>query len=163
MFRANLETRHFSFEAFGESEEHARATMAELWANHCIQYEQANNFDEFEDGVNVMEFRLGRGYRDGSHVAVEDKVTAAMMDEISLARKDINRGSDWENIDHHGKLKAGRSFAVPVKAHFGPNEIEEENIGVYSGTMIIQVRNGALFDYSVGDWQRAEEDESDEI
>jgi hypothetical protein len=160
MFRAALETRHFSFEAFGETEKHARAMMAELWADHCIEYEQPNNFDEFEDGVNVMEFSIGRGYRDGSEVKVRNKVTAEMMDEISLARKDI-RGIDWENIEPYGRPKDGRSFAVPVKAIFGPNEVDQDEVGPYSGTMIIDVQNGKLTDYSVGDWQRDEEDDDE--
>ena len=161
MFRAALETRHFSFEAFGETEKHARATMANLWRDHCVQYEQPNNFEEFEDGVNVMEFHIGRGYRDGSEVVERNAVTDAMMDEIVLARKDINRGIDWENLSPYGRPKDGRSFSVPVRAHFGPNEIEQENVGVYSGTMIIDVRDGKLFDYSVGDWQRDEEDDDE--
>ena len=161
MFHASLDTRHFEFDTYGETEEHARALMAELWANHCIQYEQDDNFHEFEDGVRLTEFAIGGMFRDLSPVVV-NRVTPRMMDEISLARKDI-RGIDWENVAPHGTLKDGKSFAVPVKAIFGPNEVDQDEVGPYSGTMIIDVRNGKLFDYSVGDWQRDDEEDGDEI
>jgi len=59
-----LDTRHFSFQAFGRSEEHVRAVMAEAWARHCDEYEVPNNWDEFESSVNVLEFSIGEGYRD---------------------------------------------------------------------------------------------------
>lgn len=61
---AELDTSHFSFQAFGRSEDHVRAVMAEAWARHCKEYEVANNWDEFEDGVRVIEFSIGEGYRD---------------------------------------------------------------------------------------------------
>lgn len=94
-------------------------------------------------------------------MSVLNEVTDAMMDEISRARKDI-KGIDWQNLAPHGRLKNGRSFAVPVFAIFGPNEIDsDEEMGRYDGTLIIEIRDGKLSDYSVGDWEKTEQDNHD--
>ena len=62
---AELSTRHFDFCAFGRSEDHVRALMAELWKKHSEEYEAAtDNWTEFEDGVRVLEFTIGGFYRD---------------------------------------------------------------------------------------------------
>lgn len=62
---AELSTRHFDFCAFGRSEDHVRALMADAWKKHSEEYEAAtDNWSEFEDGVRVLEFTIGGYYRD---------------------------------------------------------------------------------------------------
>lgn len=68
MIRAYLETRHFDFEGFGETEEQALAVLKRGWDDvHRKQYTDAMPFDEYltDADVGFMEVNLGCCYRGG--------------------------------------------------------------------------------------------------
>jgi len=63
---ATLDTRHYNFEAYGETKAEALAVMASSWRAHrrecggvCAPW------SEFKDDVSVREVSIGSGYRDG--------------------------------------------------------------------------------------------------
>jgi hypothetical protein len=84
---ASMETRHFSFNAAGATEEDAKAAIVTAWAAHRSQYEQdfivevgmpAADFEaldaEFE--VTLQTMVLGQGYRDGEAIVNKSKPSA---------------------------------------------------------------------------------------
>lgn len=74
IFKASLETRHFTFEAYGYTEVEALYIMRQTWMKHSKEYKAAkHNWGEFEDDVHVQEIIVGAGYRDGE--IVHRKVT----------------------------------------------------------------------------------------
>jgi hypothetical protein len=65
-YRAQLETPHFSFEAYGRSEAEASEALERAWAQHCRDCGIANNWPEWLESVNLLRVELGRAYRDGA-------------------------------------------------------------------------------------------------
>ena len=68
MFKAYLETEHFIFEAYGASEEEARAALLAGWEVHRVQYRATAGFPDYADDVQVSEIRLGAAYRDREEI-----------------------------------------------------------------------------------------------
>lgn len=68
MIRAKLETRHFTFEAYAETETEALELLRFTWnSQHRKHYADAKPFDEFvgDDDVCFFEVKVGTAYRDG--------------------------------------------------------------------------------------------------
>ena len=63
MFMAELDTRHFVFHAFGDTEALALDAMRETWQTHAEET-GACDFSEMEDSVIVLEITSACGYRD---------------------------------------------------------------------------------------------------
>ncbi len=82
----------------------------------------------------------------------------AIAAEIATKRKDIDV-FHWDRVRKYGTLKNGTSFVVPVEADFRITEVSQDEVGRYHGNMIIEIRDEKLSDYSVGDWERIEEDD----
>lgn len=75
MIRAKLETRHFTFDAYGETEEEALAVLKNAWDDtHRRHYPSAAPFDEaVEDGdVCFYPIELFACYRDGEKISEEN-------------------------------------------------------------------------------------------
>lgn len=71
MIRAKLETRHFTFEAYGNDEAEAYTALQEGWDHmHRKQYPGAEAFDDFVQpgDVNFYPVEVGRAYRDGEEL-----------------------------------------------------------------------------------------------
>ena len=66
-YKATLETRHFSFEAFGEDDLAALRVLKEGVQIHCKQYEAdfGRLWREVEQDAKVSPWLIGRAYRDG--------------------------------------------------------------------------------------------------
>lgn len=73
IFLASLETRHFSFEAYGYTEVEALYIMRQTWFKHRKQTEATDKWTDIEDDVQMREIIVGAGYRDGE--IVHRKVT----------------------------------------------------------------------------------------
>jgi hypothetical protein len=69
-YLAKGESRSFSFQALGETEEIALAALHKSLTKHGKQYQISPNW--WRDAVNidifVEEIKLGKGYRDGSEL-----------------------------------------------------------------------------------------------
>lgn len=89
-------------------------------------------------------------------------LTNEIMTDLETARDDI-AVFDWTNARRYGRLKNGESFACPVIANFGADDFTPDEVGIYKGTLIIEIRENCLDDYSVGDWDRIDEDELIEL
>lgn len=69
LFRATLETRHFSFEAHDVTEQAAREALAKGLARHGVQYQcEPNWFAPLLVDVECREITLGRAYRDREEI-----------------------------------------------------------------------------------------------
>ncbi len=67
--RARLETRHFTFEAFGESEPHAIAALQSGLNRHAEQYRlPAGWWHIMREDVFCTEIELGACYRDNEQM-----------------------------------------------------------------------------------------------
>lgn len=66
MIRATLETRHFSFEAYGKNKAEALDVLRTGWnLKHRQQYPDAREFDDlFACDVEYYEIKGGKAYRD---------------------------------------------------------------------------------------------------
>ena len=73
LFIAELETRHFTFEAYGKTKNEVIDTLIKCCKKHCKQYECS--WVEFispdtsvkmfaENNIMVYEIKIGAGYRD---------------------------------------------------------------------------------------------------
>lgn len=82
-----------------------------------------------------------------------NSLTPAIKLELKKARDDIDT-FHWDRSRKYGTLKDGASFVCPVEANFGLQDIDADETGRYKGTLIIEIRNGKLHDYSVGDWEK---------
>lgn len=66
IWRARCDTDHFSFEAFGGSEEGAMAAMKRGFAQHARQLSlPANWYLFYEKGIEIEQIEQGAVYRDG--------------------------------------------------------------------------------------------------
>jgi hypothetical protein len=64
-WQARLETRHFSFEAYGTTDEEARNALIAALRKHGGQRQIALDWwEDFADSINYREIELGRAYRD---------------------------------------------------------------------------------------------------
>ena len=75
MIRASMDTRHFTFEAFGHDEEEARHALRDAWDfEHIRQYPDSLTFDEYieaeGDDVQITEIEIGGAYRDNERMDV---------------------------------------------------------------------------------------------
>ena len=68
IFKAELETRNFSFEAYGYSEVEAIYIMRQVWAKHRRQLGATDTWQDVEGDINVREIIVNAGYRDGTIV-----------------------------------------------------------------------------------------------
>lgn len=73
MWMAQLDTRSFTFNAFGRDRAHAQRTMRATWAHHRLGTGATDTWAEVEDGVRYMVIELGAGYTDHDE---RSKVTA---------------------------------------------------------------------------------------
>lgn len=66
IFRAELDTRHFSFEAYGTTEENARQLMVITLVRHAVQtgISAADLIEAMRGSINVYRVAVGQGYRD---------------------------------------------------------------------------------------------------
>jgi hypothetical protein len=67
MWKASLDTRNFSFEAYGTSEDAAIATLKHGWEIHARATGADMTWAELDEGgsVDTLEIELGVPYRDG--------------------------------------------------------------------------------------------------
>lgn len=73
LYRAAFESRSFSFEAYGESEAEAHATMARTLRAHAREYGLERSWardmlDPDAGNVNVYPIAAGHGYRDSERI-----------------------------------------------------------------------------------------------
>ena len=75
MYIARLETRHFSFTAYGDSEEEGKKLLRRAWARHCHQFPEARSWEELEleEDVYCLFVRCGDVYRDNDLITSYDK------------------------------------------------------------------------------------------
>jgi hypothetical protein len=75
MVIAKLETRRFSFTAYGDSEEESRKLLRQAWARHCHQFPEARSWEELELEEDVYCFfvRVGDVHRDNDLIFSLDK------------------------------------------------------------------------------------------
>lgn len=67
--RASLETRSFSFEAFGTSQVEALAALRAGFEKHAKGYHLAPNWwEEFADGIECQPVVIGAAYRCGERL-----------------------------------------------------------------------------------------------
>ena len=72
VYRAYAETRHFTFEGFGETQDEAIEVCYQGWLLHCKNYRSDVEIDPSylsKDDIGVYACQLGEGYRD--HELVE--------------------------------------------------------------------------------------------
>ena len=67
MYRAFLETDHYTFEAYGLSEKEAKRVLIEGCKKHCKEVDFS--YSEFKsnypnDDISVAEIKIGTAYRD---------------------------------------------------------------------------------------------------
>ena len=63
MIRATLDTRHFSFEAYGQNSAAARAALIEGLNRHAAMYQLPADWF-YADDIEYAEIEIGRAYRD---------------------------------------------------------------------------------------------------
>jgi len=73
LWRASFESRSFSFEAYGESEDDARAAMGRTLRAHQRQYRLDRGWardmlDPDAGNVGIYPIAVGHGYRDGERI-----------------------------------------------------------------------------------------------
>lgn len=68
IYRASLDSRHYTFEAYGESVIDAENALLDGLSKHAKQYSLASNWFEKTD-IEVTGFYLGVGYRDRESIA----------------------------------------------------------------------------------------------
>jgi hypothetical protein len=71
MYRASLETRNFSFEAYGKTEQEAHNALHEGFVVHCRERRvPVDQFtQDYADDIEVRPIALGAAYRDGEQIA----------------------------------------------------------------------------------------------
>ena len=64
-WQASLDTRNFSFEAYGTTDEKARNVLIAAFKKHAIRSKMTPDWWEaFADGIRYREIELGAAYRD---------------------------------------------------------------------------------------------------
>jgi len=75
MWHAHLDTRHYSFDAFGKTKESARAAMYKGMRIHALQSDIDGRqfiFD-YDDGIGFQEVKLGGCYIDHDRELTHDR------------------------------------------------------------------------------------------
>jgi hypothetical protein len=70
IYRANYESRNFSFEAYGKTKENAKASLMIGLLRHMHQYDLDPDW-YYEDDISVVEYQLDTPYRDYSIIKGE--------------------------------------------------------------------------------------------
>jgi hypothetical protein len=65
IYRANYESRNFSFEAYGKTEKDARGALMTALVHHTHQYNLEADW-YCNDDISVVEYQLNTPYRDRS-------------------------------------------------------------------------------------------------
>lgn len=65
IYRANYESRNFSFEAYGKTEQDARAALMIGLLRHMDQYNLEADW-YYKDDISIVEYQLNTPYRDYS-------------------------------------------------------------------------------------------------
>ena len=73
LVRATLETRNFTFDAYGVTEAQALANLNAGWHRHCDQYERAdrNLFVNLIEEIQFQSFEEGACYRDDEQIYID--------------------------------------------------------------------------------------------
>lgn len=73
-WHAKLDTRNFSFDAYGETEEAAREGMLATLREHAGVYPISFDLllEEYLDSIEFHERRIGAGYRDAEQIWPQD-------------------------------------------------------------------------------------------
>lgn len=117
MIRAYLETRHFDFEGFDETEEQALAVLKRGWDNvHRKQYCEALPFDDFvkDADVGFMEINVDCCYRGGELLGL--KKSDADAAEI-LARKFSAILCEWLTPEQIQEVVEKNKIAIDGVCH----------------------------------------------
>ena len=70
IYRANYESRNFSFEAYGKTKEDAKASLMIGLLRHMHQYDLDPDW-YCEDDISIVEYQLNTPYRDYSIIKGE--------------------------------------------------------------------------------------------
>lgn len=75
IIKASLETRHYTFEAYGADREQAATALAATIAKHCAQRGVPGRdfWNSYGDSVVIDQYVLGCGYRDGMMLTRREK------------------------------------------------------------------------------------------
>lgn len=70
MFKATLGTRHFNFEAYGQSEREAKQILLRGCQKHCKQAQVSFTVfkEEYADDICTYEIKIGVSYRDQEEI-----------------------------------------------------------------------------------------------
>jgi hypothetical protein len=68
LFKVQTETRHFSFEAYGKTEEEAHAALKKGWEIHQAQTDATMTFEELDADTWTLDIEDGKCYRDGEEL-----------------------------------------------------------------------------------------------
>jgi hypothetical protein len=68
IYRANYESRNFSFEAYGKTKEDAKASLIIGLLRHMHQYNLEADW-YCNDDISIVEYQLNTPYRDRSFLA----------------------------------------------------------------------------------------------
>ena len=72
MWIATLETRHFSFMAAGNTEEHVRDVLRLAWKKHARETGATYTADEMIDDARIQRIEAGSCLRDGEQIIKTD-------------------------------------------------------------------------------------------
>lgn len=76
VFRATMQTEHFSFEAYGRTLASAKSALIEVLKAHGLQNGLKASWWRMHYDLEINEFKLGVGYRDRSPMPVFEPVSA---------------------------------------------------------------------------------------
>ena len=95
MYRANLETRNFSFDAYGDTEINAKTAMARAISEHAGQYglNEAKFWDDVSDDIQITEIHSGSAYRDGQHLITT--FHGDLREQVAIMIAEGNNGGEW--------------------------------------------------------------------
>lgn len=143
MIRAKLETRHFTFEAYGEDGAQAMEAMRIGWLVHKDQTGATADWPEFEPDVELQEMDKGVMYRDGEPVRLKKthfKASEFLAMEFSRTlwqwltttemRKAIegNRRETSPNVCHtHDHCDANMAMLEAFEKLFGHCQIDDSD------------------------------------
>ena len=87
MFQASIDTRHFSFEAYGETEAEALAALLAGLDRHAVQYRIEPGFVSI-DHATIRQIAMGVCYRDRAPIGF----VARMDFKETCDHRDTGRG-----------------------------------------------------------------------
>ena len=64
-YHATLDTSHFHFDAFGETEGEAQEAMRGGWEAHASAFSATDTFADVTEDVQIVAVEMGAAYRDG--------------------------------------------------------------------------------------------------